>query len=59
MHKRAKPRLPYRLRSEGWWLVDPPRAKPAAIVIPFLRPYRAGKSRMAAVRQSSDVIPSA
>ncbi|TPJ77520.1 hypothetical protein FJ434_24920 [Mesorhizobium sp. B2-5-13] len=43
MHKRAKPRLPYRLRSEGWWLVDPPRAKPAAIVIPFVRPHRARK----------------
>jgi hypothetical protein len=35
MHKRAKPRLPYRLRSEGWWLADPPRA--TAILIPFVR----------------------
>ncbi|TPK39211.1 hypothetical protein FJ492_22550 [Mesorhizobium sp. B2-5-4] len=39
----SKTRLPYRLRSEGWWLVDPPRAKPAAIVIPFVRPHRARK----------------
>ncbi|BCG84912.1 hypothetical protein MesoLj113c_10220 [Mesorhizobium sp. 113-3-9] len=39
MQKRAKPRwsLPYRLRSEGWWLVDPPRANPTAILIPFVR----------------------
>ncbi|MGX7875853.1 hypothetical protein ACVDG5_026800 [Mesorhizobium sp. ORM6] len=39
MQKRAKLRwsLPYRLRSEGWWLVDPPRAMPAAILIPFIR----------------------
>lgn len=39
MQKRAKPRwsLPYRLRSEGWWLVDPPRANPAPILIPFVR----------------------
>ncbi|TPL77745.1 hypothetical protein FJ954_03575 [Mesorhizobium sp. B2-3-15] len=37
MHKRAKPRLPYRLRSEGWWLVDPQRANPAATPIPFVR----------------------
>jgi hypothetical protein len=39
MHKRAKPRwsLPYRLRSEGWWLVDTPRANPEAILIPFVR----------------------
>ncbi|QKD14408.1 hypothetical protein [Mesorhizobium sp. NZP2077] len=39
MHKRAKPRwsLPYRLRSEGWSLVDPPRANPAAILIPYVR----------------------
>ncbi|MER8585559.1 hypothetical protein NKH19_09935 [Mesorhizobium sp. M1338] len=35
MHKRAKPRLPYRLRNEGWWLVDQPRA--TAILIPFAR----------------------
>jgi hypothetical protein len=39
MQNRAKPRwsLPYRLRSEGWWLVDPPRANPVAILIPFAR----------------------
>ena len=37
MQKRAKLRwsLPYRLRSEGWWLVDPPRAHP--VVTPFAR----------------------
>ncbi|WP_263495137.1 hypothetical protein [Mesorhizobium sp. CO1-1-8] len=27
--------MPYRLRSEGWWLVDPTRA--TAILIPFAR----------------------
>ncbi|TSE13667.1 hypothetical protein C1D09_002155 [Mesorhizobium intechi] len=39
MHKRAKPRwsVPQRLRSEGWWLADPPRGDPAAILIPFVR----------------------
>jgi len=39
MHKRAKPHwsVPQRLRTEGWWLVDPPRANPMAIVIPFAR----------------------
>ncbi|WP_168991716.1 MULTISPECIES: hypothetical protein [Mesorhizobium] len=35
MQKRAKPRLPHRLRSEGWWLADPPRA--TAILIPLVR----------------------
>ncbi|KRB20739.1 MULTISPECIES: hypothetical protein [Mesorhizobium] len=38
MHKRAKTwSLPYRLRSDGWWMADPPRANPAAILIPFVR----------------------
>ncbi|WP_167458444.1 hypothetical protein [Mesorhizobium kowhaii] len=41
MQKRAIPRwfLPYRLRSEGWWLVDPPRANSVATLIPFARKY--------------------
>lgn len=34
--------LPYRLRSESWWLVDPPRteARPylEASLLPFIRP---------------------
>ncbi len=32
--------LPYRLRSESWWLVDPPRlvAHPEASLLPFIRP---------------------
>ncbi|TIN95239.1 MAG: hypothetical protein E5Y06_13150 [Mesorhizobium sp.] len=37
MQKRASPRLPYRLRSECWWLADPPRAGPTAMLIPFVR----------------------
>jgi hypothetical protein len=39
MQKQAKPYwlLPYRLRSEGWWLADPPRACPVATLIPFVR----------------------
>ncbi|MER9304841.1 hypothetical protein NKJ06_28290 [Mesorhizobium sp. M0293] len=39
MQKRAKPywSVPYRLRCEGWWLADPPRANPSAILIPFAR----------------------
>ncbi|WP_352971389.1 hypothetical protein [Mesorhizobium sp. M1406] len=38
MHKREKPPLPYRLRNEGWWLVDQPRA--TVILIPFARRAR-------------------
>jgi hypothetical protein len=39
MEKQARHRwsLPLRLLGEGWWLVDPPRVGPAAIVIPFVR----------------------
>jgi len=28
--------LPSRLRDDGWWLGDAPRANPAAILIPFI-----------------------
>ncbi|TIO06548.1 MAG: hypothetical protein E5X89_23685 [Mesorhizobium sp.] len=39
MQEREKPRwsLPYRLRSEGWWLVDPPRTHGSATLLPFIR----------------------
>ncbi|TGP85531.1 hypothetical protein EN856_32785 [Mesorhizobium sp. M8A.F.Ca.ET.213.01.1.1] len=48
MQKRAKPRwsLPHRLRSEGWWLADPPRAM--ATLIPFVR-KRAPTARLEAM----------
>jgi hypothetical protein len=28
--------LPYRLRSESWWLVDPPRLGAEASLLPFI-----------------------
>lgn len=38
--------LPYRLRSESWWLVEPPRpeARPRheASLLPFIRPPAGG-----------------
>ncbi|AZO65345.1 hypothetical protein EJ075_10420 [Mesorhizobium sp. M6A.T.Cr.TU.016.01.1.1] len=38
MQEREKPRwsLPYRLRSEDWWLVDPPRTPRSATLFPFI-----------------------
>lgn len=42
MQQRNRWSLPYRLRSESWWLVDPPRteARPylEASLLPFIRP---------------------
>ncbi|RWL21259.1 MAG: hypothetical protein E5X61_21410 [Mesorhizobium sp.] len=39
MQMREKPRwsLPYRLRNEGWWLVDPPQTHRSATIFPFIR----------------------
>jgi hypothetical protein len=42
--------LPYRLRSDGWWLVDPPKVRPTATLLPFVvksRPRYAGRAATA------------
>ena len=42
--------LPYRLRSEGWWLVDPPKIRPTASLLPFIPrslPRYAGRAAQA------------
>ncbi|GLS41833.1 hypothetical protein GCM10010869_74300 [Mesorhizobium tianshanense] len=42
--------LPYRLRSEDWWLADPPRTHPSATLLPFIRkspPRYAGRIKAA------------
>ncbi|MER9299842.1 hypothetical protein NKI38_25565 [Mesorhizobium sp. M0621] len=51
MQMRAKPywSVPYRLRSEGWWLADPPHA--TAILIPFVR-KRPPAIRLEAIRKA-------
>ncbi|MER9950722.1 hypothetical protein [Mesorhizobium sp. M0047] len=53
MQKREKLRwsLPYRLRSEGWWLADPPRACLVATFIPFAR-KRPAPIRLEAIREA-------
>ncbi|ESX55865.1 hypothetical protein X760_25050 [Mesorhizobium sp. LSHC422A00] len=47
--------LPYRLRSESWWLVDPPRTEAGlcleASLLPFIRPPAERTQRTQPIRK--------